>query len=55
MQMLNNLWKTPLYTPHIKTDTTRYNDNGNYIKSENCREIDWLQTRQSTIHIEILK
>ena len=39
-----NVHKTPLYAPYIKVDTTRYNDNGNYIKSEKYREIEWLQT-----------
>ena len=39
-----NVRKTPLYAPYIKTDTTRYHDNGNYIKSEKYREIEWLQT-----------
>ena len=39
-----NVWKTPLYAPYIKPDTTRYNDNGNYFKSEKYRQIEWLQT-----------
>ena len=39
-----NVRKTPLYAPYIKADTTSYNDNENYIKSEKHREIEWLQT-----------
>ena len=39
-----NVRKTPLYAPYMKSDTTRYSDNGNYIKSEKYRDIEWLQT-----------
>lgn len=35
-----NVWNTSLYSPYVKADIIRYNDNGNYIKSEKCREIE---------------
>ena len=35
-----NVWNTSLYSPYVKADIISYNDNGNYIKSEKCREIE---------------
>ena len=39
-----NVRKTPLYSPYVKADIVRYNDNRNYIKSEKYIETEWFQT-----------